>query len=231
MPTIASQPSLRNTQAVGAILLHQFARERFLEAGINENLIQEAESQEHIDRLTASLLEDDIDDNSMSQHQNSTDNNFSDSVDQSQHVTDLLSNPIKGTNKNSTLLNDTSADKNSTGQIQDGSNNDLSETGDQYLSVADSSARSHENTVWHSITANHSPPSNLDRLQSHPLMSTYGQELRKLADEFEKSRFRRSVKEKAEEVSIVIIDLEHIESNHKQHRLTFNEIFQLFYSG
>lgn len=52
MPTEAVQPSLQNTQAVGAALLHQFARERFIEAGVNEELIDEAETLEDINQIT-----------------------------------------------------------------------------------------------------------------------------------------------------------------------------------
>lgn len=58
MPTLACQPSLECTQAVGAILMHQFARERFLEAGLGEELIQEAETQENLDEVVSVLIRD-----------------------------------------------------------------------------------------------------------------------------------------------------------------------------
>lgn len=171
MPTLASQPSLKNTQAVGAILLHQFARERFLEAGINENLIDEAENQENVERLFRDD-EDDIDEKSQ--------------LDTSKTSTSDLEHVNESTNHNN----------------QTSTNNS---TGDQYQSYANFSTNSHENTVWHSIDdASLEEQSKRDRLQASVLAS-YGRELRKLADEFEKTRFRREVKDKAEEVCEIMI--------------------------
>lgn len=58
MPTVACQPSLEWTQAVGAILMHQFARERFMEAGLGRELIQEAGTQENLDEIVSVLIND-----------------------------------------------------------------------------------------------------------------------------------------------------------------------------
>lgn len=229
MPTVASQPSLRSTQAVGAILLHQFARERFLEAGIDENLIQEAESQEDVEHLADSLLQDDIDEESNTNtsktstsnstfvnlggtdnNQNGTNNN-SQMDDQYQSVfaevsMDSRINRSETTDADSTLTNEISADHSSMSQRKNYSSNGTFEANDRYQSVIDSSSNSHGNTVWHSINASRSNPSKLDRLQSLPLMASYGRELRKLADEFERSRYRKTVKAKAEEVSMIVIE-------------------------
>lgn len=52
--TIGIPPTKLSTQAVGVALLHQFARDRFLEAGLSENLIEEAE--ENLDIQACNLL-------------------------------------------------------------------------------------------------------------------------------------------------------------------------------
>lgn len=61
MPTVAVRPSLKDTQAVGAVLLHQFARQRFSEAGIDYELIQEAENMDEVNQLTNELLQNEDD--------------------------------------------------------------------------------------------------------------------------------------------------------------------------
>lgn len=81
MPTIAKKPTLKSTQAVGAILFRQLARERFLEAGLDDRLIKEAEAVEHVDDLTAVLLEDD-------DHDTSTISNQGDMSRESSHNLD-----------------------------------------------------------------------------------------------------------------------------------------------
>ena len=141
MPTIGSQPSLRATQAVGAVLLHQFARERFLEAGLDENLILEAEDREHLDDLTTTLVESNGNSNGSSSSETDTIHNCGNS---------------------------------------------------------ESNQSNSHNPTASSVT---SPPT-IDRLQSSPSFALYGQELRRIADEFEKSRLRQSVKNKAEKVNL-----------------------------
>lgn len=145
MPTFAIQPSLKNTQAVGAALLHQFARERFVEAGLNQELIQEAENLEEIEQIAVELVPDET--------------NIS--------------------------LNTSEASS-------------LGET---------SSTNGIDSTIYHSMNAGKTN-SSLDRMQSLPIMASYGRELRKIAEEFAKSRERQKLKEKAKQVKLEDISKE-----------------------
>lgn len=151
MPTFAIQPTLKNTQAVGAALLHQFARERFVEAGLNQELIHQAENLEDIDRITAELVPDD----------NNT------------------------TQTNNSVLNTT----------EESSFGDTSTT------------NGIDNTVYHSMDAGKTN-SSLDRMQSLPVMASYGRELRKIAEEFARSRERQKLKERANQVKLTDINKE-----------------------
>lgn len=177
MPTIGTKPSLRSTQAVGAVLLHQFARERFVRAGIDENLIKEAENREHLDDLAAVLLQDD--DNTPNDYESESANN-------------------------TTILTNTTATTNGA----DNGNATMTDTGEQYHSMAaDSFVNGNDRTMYHSMTAanqsaTNSSTSTLDQLQSSPNLASYGQELRRIAEEFEKTRLRQSVKDRAEQVKL-----------------------------
>lgn len=150
MPTVAIQPTLKNTQAVGAALLHQFARERFVEAGLNQELIHQAENLEDIDQLTSELVSD----------ENSVINNNS-------------------------VLNTT--EESSFGET--------------------SSTNGIDNTVYLSMDAGKTN-SSLDRMQSLPVMASYGRELRKIAEEFTRSRERQKLKERANQVKLTDINKE-----------------------
>lgn len=126
MPTIGIQPSLKSTQAIGAVLLHQFARDRFSEAGIDPTLIKEAE--EESDELTAILRRE--------------------------------SNTTRDANASS------------------------------------------DRSVYHSLSEDNDCTTPLDDLLASPTFASYGQELRKIAEEFERDRLRQSVKRKAEKVCV-----------------------------
>lgn len=176
MPTVAIQPTLRNTQAVGAALLHQFARERFAEAGLNEEFIQAAENMEEIDQLTVDLVPD-------------------------ESVLNMSRESSTSTLKNDSL-GTTSMDQDTSQWTQNGHNN-TTFGADQYHSTIGETTTEGEtdNTVYHSMNAGRLRASSLDKMQSLPAMSTYGRELRKIADEFAKSRQRQILKEKANLVS------------------------------
>lgn len=145
MPTFAIQPSLKNTQAVGAALLHQFARERFVEAGLNQELIQEAENLEEIEQLAVELVPDE------------------------------------------TNISLNTSEQSSFGET--------------------SSTNGIDSTVYHSMNEGKTN-SSLDRMQSLPVMASYGRELRKIAEEFAKSRERQKLKEKAKQVKLEDINKE-----------------------
>lgn len=198
MPTVGMQPSLRNTQAVGAALLHQFARERFLEAGVDENLIREAETIEHVDYLATSLLQEEGQEDSLvDEHEkSSSNNNHNSNGDSSQ--TDVAS--IRETSSWSDISTVTSSQEDDTTTItQDNSRN-------QFYSIAESSnvTTTNDETIYHSINRGRTVTTNLDRLQSTPLAVRYGRELKKIAEEFEKSRERQFIRQEAEKVSSFI---------------------------
>lgn len=175
MPTVASQPSLRSTQAIGAVLLHQFAKERFAAAGINGKLIEEAEHLENLDHLTASLLQDEED-------SKDTD------------ITDI--------SQTSTLVNETSSEQNTTQQsTQNNQNDNSSIAGDHYHSIAESTT-ANDNTVYHSMNAGRGTPQKLRPNSDELQLASYGQQLRLIAEEFERTRMRQVVKDKACGVSM-----------------------------
>lgn len=173
MPTIGTQPSLQTTRAVGALLLHQFARERFDQAGVDDNLIREAEEMIHLDDLTTALIQEDLE----SRETNGTDS-FS-----------------------ATNISAQNSDQNGTLE-------------EQYQSITDESSppatNSNDRTIYHSmLNASHNSTtlsSILDRtLQSSSAsssMASYGRELRKIAEEFEKSPLRQIVKQRANQVNL-----------------------------
>lgn len=141
MPTIGIQPSLKSTQAIGAVLLHQFARDRFSDAGIDPGLIKEAE--EESDELTAILRK-------------------------------------------------------------------------ESCNAKDANASS-DRSVYHSITEENDCTTPLDDWLSTPTFASYGRELRKIAEEFEKDRLRLSVKRKAEKVRNESSDPSLFIHNHHSH--------------
>jgi len=176
MPTVASQPSLRTTQAVGAFLLHQFARERFQEAGINDDLIQQAESMESLDHLTASFLQDEENSKSMN----------------SSGASDLSEAPTLVNDTANCCLNTTGQDHNRGGDESNGP--------ERYHSILSSTLATNDNTMYHSMNAEHGAQASLSHAERLPKMALYGRELRLIAEAFEKTRERRTVKERADQV-------------------------------
>lgn len=175
MPTIGIQPSLATTQAVAAVLMHQFARERFLEAGLSEDILREAEAREDVDSITSNLL-------------------LNTSANTSGHEAADISN----LSEVSSHANGSHSDRNSTNPLQT-SQLEYS-SGEQFHSMAESSC-GNDRTIYHSMNAGRPLMSNIDRVQMLHSTSTYGQELRRIAEDFEKSQLRQDIKRKAEQVS------------------------------
>ena len=187
MPTIGTQPTLEATQAVGAILLREFARDRFREASLDENLIEKAEEREHLTELTASL------------------------------ATNELNNTTSSTLCNESTASNTSASNLNNGSQQVGVANGNLETSnsEQFHSVLESSTSNgntttttqiNDRTLYHSINTSHDSscaPTSQERSQLQTAnLAMYGQELRRIAEEFEKSRLRQTVKDRAEKVNL-----------------------------
>lgn len=184
MPTIGKTPSLEATQAVGAILLHQFVQQ----AGIDENLIREAEDRAHLDELAAAVLHDeDPNVTSTSMVNDMTANNTSVRSDGTQDCSGL-----SGTSLNGSSI------------IQTGEEN--------FHSISESVANNtniQDRTVYHSINdASNRSVSAFDRLQSSPNLASYGKELRRIAEEFEKTRHRQEVRDSACRVNLSSITKE-----------------------
>lgn len=234
MPTIATRPSLEETQAVGALLLHQFTRERFLEAGIDESLIREAEELEHINSLASTLLQEE---ESIVGHNSNNNNNDS-------HATN--NETINNTTRSETGNQSTFHQGNETTTIGQHVNDTRNETGNTsfqtsanyspvradggdrsgqelFHSMADSSStsvnggtpqRTVDRSVYHSMNvsspngAGVSSPSPFERLQATPCFAWYGRELRRIAEEFEKSQLRENVKQQAGRVKLTDITRE-----------------------
>lgn len=206
MPTIGSQPSLKSTQAVGAVLLHQFARQRFLEAGLDEDIIREAENLEDLDILTSGLLNDSTTTvNSTSMNGCKLDNNNKTANDTSSTI--ILNNSTTST----TVHNNSAA---STIHESTLINNEANSTAgaEQFHSMAETSTATNnaDHTMYHSMhhTESNNVTSTLDKLQSSSLMASYGRELRRIADEFEKTRERQIIKERANQVQLSDINKE-----------------------
>lgn len=202
MPTIGTQPSLQSTQLVGAVLLHQFARDRFIEAGINEELIQEAEERENLDSLVSSTidgLENRGDSIATDVEADTSSSTINDTSTFSKNSTALVNDSQVSNLQNVT----TNSINQSCGVAQNNTTNDISN--DQYHSMAESVGNLNNNTVYLSMNAGHSNGNsaamNLERLQSSPAMTYYGRQLRLLAEEFEKDRKRLVVKDHANKVS------------------------------
>ena len=232
MPTSASRPTLEATQAVGAILLHQFARERFLNAGIDESLICEAEDREQLNALANTLLREEGDlTNDTSCHTQNEPHNLSGQSscngttcqadeqttrEMSSHLIDGLSHNNSHTTNNDTNNStsfQTSANNTTLRSEGDGQQADrpselfhsINETG----SVNGTPQRS-DRTIYHSMNASspNAAGSPFERLQTAPCLASYGRELRRIADEFEKTRLREIVKERAGEVNLLDITRE-----------------------
>lgn len=195
MPTIGCQPSLKSTQAVGAVLLHQFARQRFLEAGLNEDIIREAEDMEDLDILTSDLLDDSTASTIMNGCKpNKTANDTSSTII---HNNSTTSTTIHNNSTTSTH-NSTMAENNSTGGAE------------QFHSMTETSTTTNnlDHTMYHSMHTGNNVATTLDKLQSSTLMAGYGRELRRIADEFEKTRERQIIKERANQVQLSDINKE-----------------------
>lgn len=193
MPTIGTKPSLEATQAVGAILLHQFARERFVEAGLDEGLIREAENRVHLDELAETLLNEETSDLSDSMTSNSME-----VINCSNDDVSLES----GTNITTTTITNNPAEcgmslNGSTMMSCDGNYHSMNETINQEQSTV-----LQDRTLYHSMNASNQSVSAFDRLQTSPSLASYGKELRRIADEFEKSRLRQTVKDRAGKVNL-----------------------------
>uniref|UniRef100_A0A6G1SKJ1 Apoptosis regulator BAX n=1 Tax=Aceria tosichella TaxID=561515 RepID=A0A6G1SKJ1_9ACAR len=237
MPTCASRPSLEETQAVGAILLHQFARERFLNAGIDENLICEAEDRAHLDALASKVLYEECeassgDTTTFSTRANETQpNNNTSSLSNgngtasradlggdnegnqrnnrshglpvsgtpSGYHKELTNTILQGNNNNTTVRND---DDHHHGHHHDRPS-ELFHSINESVTLVPQQA---DGTLYQSMNNSTSNPpassSPFERLQASPCLASYGRELRKIADEFEKTRLRGVVKEKAGGVSL-----------------------------
>lgn len=181
MPTIGTQPSLEVTQAVGAMLLRRFAQR----AGINEELIREAEDREHIDELAANAFSHQEDPN-VTSTSTSNDSSVSDNTSiLSDNLVHLDNGSMRSSHNSSSMLH----------------------TDEQFHSIMSESVGQETNnqdrTVYHSINdATHRSVSALDRLETSPDLAYYGRELCRIADEFEKSRLRQTVKDRACQVNV-----------------------------
>lgn len=207
MPTISCQPSLLETQAVGAVLLHQFARERFIEAGLSEDLLREAESQEKLDTLTATLLQDDqqgpenvTTNGKCNGHTDDDTANDSTLVNYSGSTTSPLESTHQLNNSNNNIST-TSEDVATPDQSTIHHVTQSSDAGEQFHSVANMTTNINDNTIYHSVNAGKARETCLDRAQSLSIMSSYGRELRRIAEDFEKTQLRQEVKDKANNVS------------------------------
>lgn len=229
MPTLGSQPSLKSTQAVGAVLLHQFARQRFLEAGLDEDIIREAENLEDLDILTSELLNESttstsINNTSASHSVNGCKaNGHADSSTRTDTTNDTTASTIVLNNStaSTTVLNNsttsTSVHNNSAASSHDSTtlennNNSTGLGAEHFHSMAETSTASSNNpadhTMYHSMHTGNNVTSTLDKLQSSTLMAGYGRELRRIADEFEKTRERQIIKERANQVQLSDINKE-----------------------
>uniref|UniRef100_A0A6G1SDH3 Apoptosis regulator BAX n=1 Tax=Aceria tosichella TaxID=561515 RepID=A0A6G1SDH3_9ACAR len=233
MPTIATRPSLEATQAVGALLLHQFTRERFLEAGIDESLIREAEEMEQINSLASTLLEEEeslVDHNSNNNDSHVTNNETINNTTRSEIGNRSTYHQGDETITSSQHVNDT---RNETGNTSFQTSANYStvraDGGDRsgqelfHSMAADSSStsvnggtpqRTVDRSVYHSMNVS-SPnvasgvsPSPFERLQASPCFASYGRELRRIAEEFEKSQLRENVKQQAGRVKLTDITRE-----------------------
>lgn len=200
MPTIGIQPNPLSTHAVGAALLHQFALDRFREAGLTEDLIQEAE--ENLDPQTSELL-------SLPNEPNETDRSINTSGRQNDLTSSFsynndsqnLEGPLNSTQKPNTSAEDQYLSIRSNSNIPTANGADTSTN--EILSSTINNGMNN-NTEYHSINASRLAKSGLDRLQSSSIMIVYGRELRQIAEEFARSRQRQTVREQANGVSLQI---------------------------
>lgn len=197
MPTIAITPSLEATQAVGALLLHQFARERFSEEGIDESLILQAEyTVPDINVLVSTLLHE-------NENNDTTSCNLHDETNQpgntsNGHINETrTANGGDDTNQSSfsTSVNNTTA------RTNDGPS-------ELFHSIAESTGngtpQKADKTLYHSMNASETQAlgSPFEQLQASPSFASLGRELRRVADEFANSPGRVKVKDLAESVKL-----------------------------
>jgi len=265
MPTIGYRPSLETTQAVGALLLHQFARERFQQAGVDENLIREAEYMENVDELlTHTLLEtleeDQGGDTTVNRTVDSTCQQFRAStgsellgaphqIDDTAEITSHMSNVSNAATRNSSNSNNDCSLLNSTNNrtlTSDQNEQTYHSIQEHSLNGTNSTRLSHDKTLYHSVansTTNHNESlgrhdvsaasiSTFDRLQASPGVSLYGDELRRIADEFERSSLRQIVRNRANQVNLADITKESFTRLLKelfQEKITREKIVILFF--
>lgn len=200
MPTIAVPPNPLTTHAVGAALLHQFTRDRFLEAGLNEELIQEAE--ESLDAQTTGLILSSEEpptngctaNTAAQRHSRRMTASFSSNND-SHNTSD---GPLSSTQR----LPNTSTDDQYLSLMNHSGSLNLS--GDNVNNTTSETVVEAENdrTLYHSIDASRLIKTSLDRLETSSVMVGYGRELRLIAEEFARSRQRQTVREQANGVSL-----------------------------
>lgn len=238
MPTIGYRPTLETTQAVGALLLHQFARDQFLHAGVNEDLIREAECREHVDELVSQTL---LTDGDYCSHDMTTQfdtepacqhPNYSSSMNES-NISDEKFNASNAATRNSSVLSSTLSET-LLSDPQEQTYHSLQEH-----SLNGTTATSgHDKTLYHSVansSANNGPgvsTSTFDRLRSSPNVTLYGDELRRIAMEFERSSLREMVRNRANQVNLADITKESFTRLLKelfQEKITREKIVILFF--
>lgn len=176
MPTVASKPTLESTRAVGAVLWDQFARDRLRMAGMSDNLVTEAE------RTDAEKYED------------------NESYQSSQIVCSDTSNINHPANTCSTpVRNESFSNGNESADVNSTTTSRQNEA-DLYQSVTES-IQEGDRTVYHSMSNESHDPLPINTSQAMPIMASYGKELRRIAEEFERTRERQLLKERANKVS------------------------------
>lgn len=264
MPTVGYRPSLETTQAVGAVLLHQFARDRFLRAGVNDSLIREAECQEHIDELVTQTLLNDTQQqngcnnntfNAASQNDQSfggdqyskNSNNLTAGVETSSYTDSNVSNVA--TYASSVINHNSSSTLNATLQSepQEQTYHSIQDQSLNGTTVTNATTNGHDRTLYHSVvntstatTTNESQnnisttstSTTFERIQSSPNVSRYGEELRRIAEEFERSSLREMVRNRANQVNLSDITKESFTRLLKelfQDKITREKIVILFF--
>lgn len=216
MPTKATQPSLRTTQAVAAVLWQQFARDRLTQSGIKLDSLplvpEEAGDQlEELDFLSASFLQDEEDiAKENCQTTISNDNN------------DSTSASFNNTTSFASFPNESVYHSMTTNQITSDLSTNATNNSETFTLIDDitSNTQSIDDSITPSVASTTLNLSNghnqidstrqdtlkklnkrLQDLEENPLLAKYGRELRDIAEEFEKDRLRKVVKCKAEEVN------------------------------
>lgn len=196
MPTVGIPACSLTTQAVGAALLHQFARDRFIEAGVEDRFLRDAEL--NLENLTTDLI-------LLHNENGSPDQSILEESYDNSCSSDRMSDQ-------STLVHETSTCGSLTSNLSTATvvsptinQNGTNTNDDQFHSMAETTTNSNghpgDGTMYHSMRSGLSQPTNsLDQLSSTSLMSVYGRELRLIAEEFARSRQRQVVKDQASKV-------------------------------